>query len=193
MPTRLGFAAISQPPGACDDAATLRVCVRIRRRAGLPSPLKKEDNDNSSRAGASAENRQTTTRGKTGRISLQLLEGAVNPELTEYASQEDQNFEPYSPPATPRQWQLEAMATSLHDHSGDMPQWWPDATAAATEDSWWLHNVWNTSTTLPVCRHCMWTILVNKDMPYEQLDWAQQSFISLMVTSVNMSDLRIFK
>ena len=34
----------------------------------------------------------------------------------------------------------------------------------------------------------MWTILINKDMPYEQLDWSQQNFISLMVNFVNISD-----
>ena len=45
--------------------------------------------------------RQKTTREKTGRMSLQLLEGAVNPEHTEFASQEGSNFEPYSPPGTP--------------------------------------------------------------------------------------------
>ena len=94
----------------------------------------------------------------------------MNPDLTEYASQDDPDFEPYSPPTTPQRWQ--AMTTSVHDHSGDMPQWWPDAAVAATEDSWWLHSVWKTSTTLPVCGHCMWTILVHKDTPYEQLDWA---------------------
>ena len=171
-------------PAPKRDSITANSAEKKRTKATLPglTPPQKKGNP--------------LPRGKTGRLSLQLLEGTVNPELTEYASQGDPDFEPYSPPATPQRWQ--AMTTSVHDHSGDMPQWWPDAAVAATEDSWWLHSVWNTSTTLPVCGHCMWTILVNKDTPYEQLDWAQQTFISLMVNFVNISDdeqnaLNIFK
>ena len=53
---------------------------------------------------------------KTGQMSLQLLEGAVNRELSDFASQDD------SPPDTPQQWQ--AMTSMHHNHSGDMPQWW---------------------------------------------------------------------
>ena len=118
-------------------------------------------------------------------LSLRLLEGAVNQELAEFASQDETNLEPYSPPGTPQQWQ--AITSMQHGHSGDMPQWWPDATVAATEDSWWLQSVWNTSTTFPVCGHCMWTILINKDIPYERIDCGSQSFITLMVNFMNIS------
>ena len=58
---------------------------------------------------------------KIGRMSLQLLEGSVNPELSEFASQDDPDGETYSPPGTPTQWQ--ALPTARHDHSDDVPQW----------------------------------------------------------------------
>ena len=127
---------------------------------------------------------------QTGQLSMQLLEGAADPELSELTSQEDPDgytYSPqrytYSPPVTPPQ-----LPATQHDHSDDVPEWWQDATVAATDGTWWLHSVWNASTTSAVCGQCMWTMLVNTNQPYEQLTWGQQNFVSLMVNYVNISD-----
>ena len=156
-----------------------------------------------SNADRSAEKKRTNTglspapkKGKklpgsqTGQLSMQLLEGAADPELSELTSQEDPDgytYSPqrytYSPPVTPPR-----LPATQHDHSDDVPEWWQDATVAATDGTWWLHSVWNASTTSAVCGQCMWTMLVNTNQPYEQLTWRQQNFVSLMVNYINISD-----
>ena len=127
---------------------------------------------------------------QTGQLSMQLLEGAADPELSELDSQEDPDgftYSPqrytYSPPVSPTR-----LPATQHDHSDDMPEWWHDATVAATDGTWWLHSVWNASTTSAVCGQCLWTMLVKTNQPYELLNWRQQNFVSLMVNYINISD-----
>ena len=163
--------------------------VRTNAAGGIEKKRAKETHPQITRAPSKRSKKLPEEKLASCRLSLQLLEGGVNGELTELASQDESSLEFHSPArvGTPQRWM--ATTSMRHNHSGDMPQyqWWPDAAVAATEDSWWLESVWNHSSTFPVCGHCMWTILVNMDKPYEQLDFGPQSFVTQMVNYVNIS------